>query len=158
MIPEKVKGGDRVTLEGERVRVLTFLPLRMRRFTPDAGVHGGGRLKDVKVARFKGAHRLTNSASDGSLRLCHLVKRWDRQRLIAESRCAVFFVSPVSSERRNEIAAAAALGVDRSCHRSPAGIHGQGPRLAADISGSHQLPGWRRTFIAAEHPSQLRCG
>jgi hypothetical protein len=44
MIPEKVKRGDRVTLEGRR----------------------------------------------------HLVKRWDRERLIAESRCAAFFVSPVS--------------------------------------------------------------
>jgi hypothetical protein len=41
---------------------------------------------------------LTNSVSDGSLRLCHLVKRWDPERLVAESLCAVLFVSPVSPE------------------------------------------------------------
>jgi hypothetical protein len=37
--------------------------------------------------------------------------------LIVENRCAAFSFSPVSSERRNEIATAAAPGVDRSCHR-----------------------------------------
>jgi hypothetical protein len=56
MIPEKVKSGDSVTLEGERScpssKLFTVADASV--YTR-AGVHGGGRLKDVKVAQFKGA-------------------------------------------------------------------------------------------------------
>jgi uncharacterized protein YbbK (DUF523 family) len=45
----------------------------------------------------------------------------------------------------------------RSCHRSPARIHGQAPRHKLHIIPNRLLKSHARTFIAAEHSSQIRC-
>ena len=85
MIPEKVKRGDSVTLEGERACPSSNL------FT----VAGCVGLHPMQVSRQRAQQ------CDGLVGL-HLMQyraaAVHRQRLIAESRCAVFFVSPMSSE------------------------------------------------------------
>jgi len=94
----------------------------MRRFASDAVAR---QLKGLTVARVQ-----TSPGED----------RWAIASWLPKTVGAAFFISPVSRDSETRIGTAAAPGVDRSCHPSPARILGQAPGTSHRHPFSSGLP------------------